>query len=45
VINAHANKSPAIMVRCACGHTIDSRSVMSASLGTSCAACYDRMSN
>jgi len=45
VINARANKSPAIMVRCACGHTIDSRSVMSASLGTSCAACYDRMSS
>ena len=32
------------MVRCACGHTVDKSLVMSASLGTSCPDCYDRMS-
>ena len=33
-----------VMVACSCGHTVDSISVMSASLGTSCPDCYDRMS-
>jgi len=34
-----------VMVACSCGHTVDSISVMSASLGTSCPDCYDRMSS
>jgi hypothetical protein len=32
-------------VRCACGHTVPRAQVMSASLGTSCPDCYDRMSD
>lgn len=35
---------PVKMVKCACGHTIPSGSVMSTSTGTSCPDCYDRMS-
>jgi len=33
------------MVKCSCGHTIPKSQVMSASRGTSCPDCYDRMSN
>ena len=33
------------MVRCDCGHTVPASEVMTASLGTSCPDCYDRMSN
>jgi hypothetical protein len=33
------------LVRCDCGHDIPAGLVMSASLGTSCSACYDRMSD
>jgi hypothetical protein len=33
------------MVKCDCGHTVARSLVMSASLGSSCADCYDRMSN
>jgi len=33
------------MVRCDCGHTVEADLVMSASLGTSCPDCYDRMSD
>jgi hypothetical protein len=33
-----------IMVKCSCGHTIPKTSVMSASMGSSCPNCYDRMS-
>jgi hypothetical protein len=33
------------MVRCSCGHTCEASIVMSASLGTSCPNCYDRMSD
>lgn len=33
------------LVRCACGHSVEQSQVMSASLGTSCPDCYDRMSN
>lgn len=40
-----ANQKPVEMVKCSCGHTIPRGSVMSASLGTSCPDCYDRMSN
>lgn len=32
-------------VRCDCGHTVARNMVMSASLGTSCPDCYDRMSD
>lgn len=32
------------MVKCSCGHTVPRVSVMSASMGTSCPECYDRMS-
>jgi len=33
------------MRRCACGHTVPARSVMSTSRGSSCPECYDRMSD
>jgi len=33
------------MVRCDCGHYCERTLVMSASLGTACPECYDRMSN
>jgi hypothetical protein len=33
------------MVTCSCGHTVAKALVMSASMGTSCPDCYDRMSN
>jgi hypothetical protein len=32
------------MVECSCGHSVPRGSVMSASMGTSCFDCYDRMS-
>lgn len=35
---------PVKMVKCSCGHTIPSISVMSASTGSSCPDCYDRLS-
>jgi hypothetical protein len=31
-------------VKCSCGHTVPKSSVMSASMGSSCPDCYDRMS-
>jgi hypothetical protein len=31
--------------KCACGHTVEKSQVMSASMGSSCPDCYDRMSN
>ncbi len=33
------------MVRCDCGHDVPRRMQMSASMGTSCPRCYDRMSD
>ena len=33
------------LVKCACGHTVAKRLVMSASRGSSCPDCYDRMSD
>jgi len=39
-----AKQPPIEMVKCSCGHTVPRGSVMSASLGTSCPDCYDRMS-
>ncbi len=35
---------PVKMVKCSCGHTVPSGSVMSASMGSSCPDCYDKMS-
>ena len=35
---------PAKMIRCDCGHSVPQAQVMSASLGTACPDCYDRMS-
>ena len=35
----------ATMVRASCGHTVPEADVMSASRGTSCSRCYDRMSD
>ena len=32
------------LVQCSCGHSVPRGSVMSASMGSSCPACYDRMS-
>jgi hypothetical protein len=32
-------------VMCSCGHEVEENLVMSASLGTSCCDCYDRMSD
>lgn len=36
--------TPPATVKCTCGHTVPREWVMSASLGTSCPDCYDRMS-
>ena len=33
------------LVKCSCGHTVPKNQVMSASLGSSCPNCYDRMSD
>ena len=33
------------MKKCSCGHTVPVTSVMSASMGSSCPDCYDRMSD
>lgn len=44
--NARASeKKPVEMVECDCGHSCPRPHQMSASLGTSCPDCYDRMSN
>ena len=40
-----AARRPVAMRKCACGHTVPAALVMSASMGSSCADCYDRMSN
>lgn len=36
---------PVEVVRCDCGHDVPRRMQMSASMGTSCPRCYDRMSD
>ena len=41
--NTSVPQTQPIMIRCDCGHTISKNLVMSASLGTSCPDCYDRM--
>jgi hypothetical protein len=43
-VGRRRQEQPVTMVRCQCGHSVPSRQVMSASLGTSCPDCYDRMS-
>lgn len=40
-----AAQPPVEMRKCSCGHTVPARSVMSASRGSSCPDCYDRMSD
>jgi hypothetical protein len=40
-----AAQPTAEMRRCSCGHTVPDNSVMSASRGSSCPRCYDRMSD
>jgi len=45
IAERRAKQKPVEMVECACGHTIPRMSVMSASMGTSCPDCYDRMSD
>jgi len=40
-----AAQKPVEMVKCSCGHTVPKGSVMSASMGSSCPDCYDRMSD
>jgi len=40
-----ANQPKIEMVKCSCGHTVPRSQVMSASLGTSCPNCYDRLSD
>jgi hypothetical protein len=39
-----ASQPPPQLVRCSCGHSVERTLVMSASQGTSCPDCYDRMS-
>jgi hypothetical protein len=45
IAERRAHQKPVKMVKCNCGHTIPENMVMSASMGTSCPDCYDRMSN
>ena len=42
---AKREKQEPEMVKCSCGHTVPKHLVMSASMGTSCERCYDRMSD
>ena len=42
---AVATASAVKQIKCRCGHTVPQILVMSASLGSSCPDCYDRMSN
>lgn len=40
-----AERAAIPLVKCDCGHTIPKTQVMSASMGSSCPDCYDRMSD
>jgi hypothetical protein len=40
-----ANQVAVETVKCDCGHTVPRNLVMSASLGTACPECYDRLSD
>jgi hypothetical protein len=44
-IGTRRTAQPVEMVMCNCGHRIEKNMVMSASMGTSCPDCYDRMSD
>lgn len=44
LIGRKRNAPPVVMVKCDCGHSVPQGQRMSASLGTSCPDCYDRMS-
>ena len=39
-----APKPAPVLVKCSCGHSVSHGLVMSASMGSSCPKCYDRMS-
>lgn len=41
----HAGALEVELVKCDCGHSVPRGVVMNASMGTSCPACYDRMSD
>ena len=45
VIGTKRNAPTPVMVRCDCGHSVPQGQRMSASMGTSCPDCYDRMSD
>lgn len=40
-----AKRAGIATVRCDCGHTVEAKVAMRASLGSSCPECYDRMSD
>jgi hypothetical protein len=44
VISRKRSAPPVVMVECDCGHSVTQGQQMTASLGTSCPDCYDRMS-
>lgn len=44
-IGTKRNAPTPVMVRCDCGHSVPQGQRMSASMGTSCPDCYDRMSD
>lgn len=44
LLNRPAPKPASNLVKCDCGHSVPRRLVMSASLGSACPDCYDRMS-
>ncbi len=41
---AARSADPVVTKKCSCGHTVPQELVMSASMGSSCSDCYDRMS-
>lgn len=45
MIRRKRSAKPTEMVECDCGHSVPRGQRMSASLGSSCPACYDRMSD
>ena len=44
VIRYKRTPQPVQLVKCSCGHSVEKSQVMSASMGSSCSDCYDRMS-
>jgi hypothetical protein len=45
VVRMKRTPKPVKMVMCDCGHEVPASQAMSASMGTSCPDCYDRMSD